>query len=289
MAEVKTLLFGMTGLGNSALEALTQHDKIKLQAVFTSPRQTNPYPYYPCDHLYYAAKTKGVAVHEGLKIKAPETLDLINFYSPDLIVVSSFNQIITKSIIEIPRHGVINVHPSLLPLYRGTTPTVWAILNGETETGVTVHFIEDETIDSGRIILQSALTISRQETDGSLRFRLSKLSVAAILRAINLVLETDQHDFPKQDESRATYFPKRTERDAEIDVNQSFADIDRRIRAMTPYPGAYIMSDNKKHLVRSAKLLTADALEEKDEKNGFLDWKSKDGTVRFFLGGIING
>ena len=77
--------------------------------------------------------------------------------SPDIIIVSSFNQIIPKPIISIPKLGVINIHPSLLPKYRGATPTVWALMNGEKETGVTIHFIEDERIDNGNIITQSRL------------------------------------------------------------------------------------------------------------------------------------
>jgi methionyl-tRNA formyltransferase len=149
--KVRTILFGITGFGNSAVEALNKHAQIDLVAVLTSKREERPFAYYPCDHLYAMVKERS-------------TFDFIHSLSPELIVVSTFDQIITKAIIQIPKYGVINIHPSLLPRYRGATPTVWALINGEEETGVSIHFIEDETIDRGRIILQAPLKIMPEDT-----------------------------------------------------------------------------------------------------------------------------
>lgn len=279
MDKVRTILFGMTGFGNSAAETLNKHEKIDLIAVLTSKRQERPFPYYPCDHLYEMALGKGIPVYEGLSIKETPTFDFIQSLSPELIVVSTFNQIIIKAIIQIPKYGVINIHPSLLPRYRGATPTVWALMNGEEETGISIHFIEDETIDSGRIILQSRLKIMPEDTDGTLRHRLAELSKTTLSRAIDLVLTADRASFSPQDESLTTYFRKRTIKDAEISKSMPFKKILNLIRAMTPYPGARILHQGKWHIIRNASLMAETASCQSKESNMMI--RNKDGWIKF--------
>lgn len=276
----------MTGMGNSALEALTEHAQISLAAVFTSKRRERSFPYYHCDHLYEAAGRKGIDVYEGLRINEASTFEIIRSLCPELIVVCTFNQIITSEIIQLPKYGAINVHPSLLPQYRGPTPTVWALLNGEEKTGVSVHLIENEAIDSGRILLQSELKILPQETDGMLRFRLAELSKGTLSDAIELILTKQKVDFPLQDESQATYFPKRSIQDAEIDRNETFIKISNRIRAMTPYPGAVITHRDLKYIVKSASLPKPMNILS-DEGNEFIDIETKHGTIRFIVERVI--
>jgi methionyl-tRNA formyltransferase len=284
--KVRTILFGITGFGNSAVEALNKHAQIDLVAVLTSKREERPFAYYPCDHLYAMALGKRIPVYEGLSVKERSTFDFIHSLSPELIVVSTFDQIITKAIIQIPKYGVINIHPSLLPRYRGATPTVWALINGEEETGVSIHFIEDETIDRGRIILQAPLKIMPEDTDGTLRYRLAELSKTTLSRAIDLILIADRTSFSPQDESLATYYRKRTIKDAEISKDRPFKEILNRIRAMTPYPGEYITHNDSKYYVKSAKLLPSIAPCD-NSGNDFFDFETSDGKVRFFTGGVV--
>jgi methionyl-tRNA formyltransferase len=280
--KVRTLLLGMTGFGNSAAEALNQQENVDLIAILTGKRQERPFPYYPCEHLHEMALKNGIPVHEGLRIKEKPTFDFIHSLSPDLIVVSTFTQVITKAVIQIPKFGVINIHPSLLPRYRGPTPTAWSLLNGEEETGISIHFIEDETIDSGRLIVQSRMKILPEDTDGTLRHKLAELSRAALSRAIDRVLTTDHASFPPQDESLATVFRKRTIQDAEISADRPFKEIINRIRAMTPYPGAYVMHRNLKYPVASAEFIpSADA--SRSPGDDYLDLATREGYVRFFL------
>lgn len=286
MGKIRTILFGMTGLGNSAAEVLIEKREIDLVAIFTGKRQVNPFPYYTCDHLNELALKKDVPVYEGMRLKEVHTIKIISSISPALIVVSSFDQILTKEIVTIPELGVINVHPSLLPTYRGATPTVWALLNGEEETGVTIHFIEDEKIDSGRIILQSKLKIKPDDTDGTLRFRLAELSKETLSKAINIIIAGKKSTFITQAEEKATYFPKRTIKDSEIDVDRSFKEIVLRIRAMTPYPGARLNYNNTTFLVNSAELLNSRESVSSTDEN-CLDLDTRDGKVRFFTGGVI--
>lgn len=286
MDKIRTILFGMTGLGNSAFEALTEHDKINLVAVLTSKRHHNPFPYYQCEHLYEMASKKEIPVYEGLNLKETSTYEFIHSLSPELIVVSTFDQIITNAIIQIPTFGVINIHPSLLPQYRGTTPTVWALINGEAETGISIHFIENETIDSGRIVLQSRLKIMPEDTDGTLRYRLAQLSKTTLARAINPVLTDDRSSFPPQNELLATYCRKRTIKDAEINKDMPLKKMLTLIRAMTPYPGAYLIYNNSKYFVKSAELISGNDTFH-NLMNGFIELETSEGRVRLETGEVV--
>lgn len=276
----------MTGFGNSAMEVLRNHGSIDLVAIFTSKRQEGPFPYYPCDHLYEAASKEGIPVYEGPSLKERATVELIRSLYPGLAVVSTFNQIIPEEIIQLPEHGIINLHPSLLPQYRGTTPTVWVLLNGEEQTGVTAHFIEDETIDNGRIIVQSVLKILPQDTEGTLRFRLAELSKTTLVKAIDLVLTTGKSASVFPDMAKASYFPKRTIEDSEIDVNKPLREIINRIRAMTPYPGARLTHNHTTYLVKSARSLASADVDEGGQMS-YLDLETSEGRVRFFTGGVV--
>lgn len=259
---IRSLLFGMTGFGNNALKALDKQPFIKILGVFTPKREVKPFPYYECNKLQDLTLSMGIDLYEGLLLKSEETYQLIKKLSPDLIVVSNFKQIIPESIISIPKIGVINVHPSLLPKYRGATPTVWAVMNDERETGITVHFIENEEIDCGRIITQAKLIISHSDTDGTLRYKLAELSEKALRDALHLLLIREKETFPVQNGPEATYFPKRTLKDAEIDLKKPFKEIKNKIRAMSPYPGACLKYRGKKYIVKSATLLNSGKTEE---------------------------
>lgn len=218
--QIKVILFGMTGYGNNALKVLMEKPYIEIIGVLAPKKPDAPYPYYKCEKLHDVVIKEGFALYEGLNLKDKNNTLLIESLSPDLIVVGSFNQIIPVDIISIPKLGVINVHPSLLPKYRGATPTVWALINNEEETGVTVHFIENEKVDSGRIVLQAKLKIKPSDTDGSLRFRLAELSEKVLSEAIDLILTKDKKTFPQQDESRATYYPKLVLKETEIKMDR---------------------------------------------------------------------
>lgn len=255
MDKISVILFGMTGFGNNALNALLECVWVNLIGIFTPLRQDTPFPHYECEKLHNLAMEKGITLYEGLSLRDNKTYELIKGLSPDLIVVSSFNQIVPKKVILVPRLGVINVHPSLLPKYRGATPTVWALMNGEEETGVTVHFIEDENLDKGRIITQASLKIDPLYNDGILRLKLGMLSEKVLIEALNQILTKDKELFPQQQQSEATYYPKWSLQDAEIDVNKPFKEISDKIRAMSPYPGASLNYKRRRYVVTGATLI----------------------------------
>jgi methionyl-tRNA formyltransferase len=173
----------------------------------------------------------GLPVSQPVKIR--NTVEEIRSTKPDVIVVVAYGQILPKSILEIPPRGCINVHASLLPRWRGASPIQHAILHGDRETGVTTMFI-NEKMDAGDIILQRAEPIRSDDTAGTLHDRLATLGA-------QLLVETLAGDFPRrpQDESQATYARKLTKEDGRIDWTKPAVQIERQIRAMNPWPGAF--------------------------------------------------
>lgn len=283
MDRIKAILFAKTGFGNNAFKVMQRHSLIEIAGVFTNRREEKPFPYYECEKLSDAVIKADILLYEGLSLKKKEAQDAIKRLSPELIVVGSFDQIIPDDIISIPRFGVINIHPSLLPKYRGATPTVWALLNGEEETGMTVHFIEDNNIDSGRIIAQARLEINHSDNDGILRYRLAVLSEYVLLDAINIILTTDKTTFTAQNEAEATYYPKRTLNDAEIKLKSTFKEIANRIKAMTPYPGAFILYEDNKYVIKSAELIKDKGLFSAPQRSeGYLLLDTLEGPVKFY-------
>lgn len=282
MDKINVLLFAMTGFGNNAFSILMKHPFINLSGVFTSKRQVTPFPYYKCEHLYKIVQKHNIPLYEGLSFKDKASVRVVKNLSPDLIVVSSFGQIIPQSVINIPKFGIINIHPSLLPKYRGAAPTVWALLNGEKETGITIHSIENEQIDCGRIILQTKLKIKSNDTDGSIRRKLAKLSEKAVIKAIHLISREGKEIFLEQNESEASYYPKRTLKDAEINLDSSFKDIVRKIRAMSPYPGARLTYNGERYLATSAALINDKTIKRnKPDETGSIIVDSLQGKIKF--------
>ncbi len=255
MDRIRILLFAMTGFGNNILKTLSSQPFVKILGVLTPEREAKPFPYYECEKLHDLVERSGITLYEGLALKEEKVHQFIRALSPDLILVSSFNQIVPKSIITIPGIGVVNFHPSLLPRYRGATPTAWVLMNGEQETGVTAHFIEDENIDCGRIITQEKIEIEPSDNDGTLRRKIATLSEKALIDTLSLIIKQSKETFPLQDESEATYYKKRTLEDSIINLNKPFRDILNKIKAMSPYPGAHLTYNGKKYLVIDATLL----------------------------------
>jgi methionyl-tRNA formyltransferase len=274
----------MTGFGNNALNALLDCSFVNLVGVFAPLREDNVFPYYKCEKLHDVASGKGITLYGGRLLRDDRTCELIKNLSPDLIVVSSFRQIIPESFILLPKLGVINVHPSLLPKYRGATPTVWALMNGEQKTGVTIHFVEDETFDRGRIIAQASVEIDPLDNDGTLRFKLAILSEKVLIEALDQIVRRDKEAFPQQDESQATYYPKRSIKDGEIDIHRPFKEILNRIRAMSPYPGAYLNFEGTSYLVTGAALLNGKGMDIKIIENREIVVHTIDGAVKFQIG-----
>ena len=180
----------------------------------------------------------GIEVYQPEKVRLPEAVERIRQAGPDAIVVAAFGQILPKSVLDIPPMGCFNVHASLLPAYRGAAPINWCIVNGDAVTGVTIMKM-DPGMDTGDMLLKAEEPILPDDTAGSLTDRLSALGAGLIVKALDgldgLVPE-------KQDSASATYAPMLKKETGLIDWTRPAVEIERLVRGLDPWPGAYSAS-----------------------------------------------
>jgi len=198
--SMKVLFFGLTGFGNKVLEALFA-ESCQVEFIFTRAEK-GPYPYYPEENLSTYAKRKKMMVKE--KFEWDEVEDIIKGNHHDLLLVATFHRIIPRRIISLVPLCV-NIHPSLLPKYRGPTPIAWALFNGEKETGVTAHFLT-ERLDSGSILIQRKITIMDGDDENTLRRKLAVLAGEVSRDLISQIRSNLLMPCPQKEED-ATIFP----------------------------------------------------------------------------------
>ena len=235
---MRVVFLGSGAIGVPSLKALAARDLHEVQAVVTQPDRPagrelklRPPP------VKIAAQELGLPIFQPAKIRAPEALVHLATLKPEVIVVAAYGQILPKAVLSLPRLGCINIHASLLPRHRGAAPVQAAILEGDRETGITIMQM-DEGLDTGDTLLRVTTHIAPDETAGGLHDRLALLAPAALLNCLDR-LERGTASPERQDPALATYAPKLHHSDGEIDWNKSASEIERRIRAMTPWPGAY--------------------------------------------------
>lgn len=193
----------------------------------------------------------GLKVLQFQKIR-DEGEEILRSLAPDVMVTCAYGQIISQSILDIPKHGVINVHASLLPLFRGSSPIQWAILTGQERTGVSIMRTALQ-VDSGDVLLQKSVSIGDNETAGELFDRLAKLGAEALVEGLHLI-ESGRAVFTPQDHSKATHYPMLSKEDGKIDWNCSAKEIVCKIRGMNPWPSAYCYLGGKIFKIWSAKI-----------------------------------
>ena len=184
-----------------------------------------------------AALELGLAVHQPERIRRPDIVNQLRSLNAELMVVVGYGQIIPQTIIDLPRYGILNVHASLLPKYRGAAPIQWAIANGETETGVTIMQI-DAGLDTGDMLLKAAVDIGPDETAPELGARLAPLGAELLSQTI-AQLQAGRISREKQNDAEATYAPMLKKEDGRIDWHRPATQIYNRLRGFTPWPGAY--------------------------------------------------
>ena len=184
-----------------------------------------------------AAQKHGLIILQPERVKEEPFQKQVQELEPDLFVVVAYGQILPKSFLEIPRHGAINVHASLLPKYRGAAPIPWVILKGEKVTGVTTMMM-DPGMDTGEILLQAEVPIGERETYEILHDRLSSLGARLLIETVAGIKAGTVHPRP-QDESQATYAPTLKKEEGRIDWEKTAEEIDRQVRAFNPWPAAF--------------------------------------------------
>lgn len=181
------------------------------------------------------------ALAAGIPVMQPQRLrnavDEMKAFNADIGVVIAYGQILSQAVLDTPRLGCINVHTSLLPKYRGAAPIQAAIREGDAETGITIMHV-DAALDAGDIILMEKVAIEAHETGGSLHDKLALLAPAALERALDLLAAGNAPRTP-QDHSQATHIGKLTREHGHVDWSRNAIEIERTVRAYTPWPGTF--------------------------------------------------
>ena len=183
------------------------------------------------------ANELGLNVIQPEKLRAPEAMNQLRLWNPDLIVVAAFGQILKPDVLALPPQGCINVHASWLPRWRGAAPIQAAILAGDSQTGVTIMNM-DQGVDTGAVIHQRAIKIEDGDTAGSLSEKLSHLGADLLLETLPRYLSGELKPQP-QDESKATYAPMLKKEDGLLDFTKPIEELVRSVHAYDPWPGAY--------------------------------------------------
>ncbi len=253
----ETILRGLIDMGQSVVAVVTQPDKVNGRNGKIN-----------FSEIKTACLDLGVPVYQFNSV-SKEGEEVLKSYAPDLFVTASYGQIIRQNILDIPKFCTINVHASLLPKYRGSSPIQWAILNGETKTGITIM----ETVlkvDAGDIFLQREIDIEDEDTTSSVFNKLSTLGVECLKEFFANFDYYISHKI-KQDESKMTYYPMLKKEDYLINFNKTSREIVNHIRALE---GSYFIYHGARYKIFKAKNL--DNL----DMNEFIEVKNKKNEVQ---------
>lgn len=182
------------------------------------------------------AREFGIPIMQPERLKQPEAMEQLRAWAPDLIVVAAFGQILKKDVLELPRYGCINVHASLLPRWRGAAPINAAILAGDEETGVTIMQM-DMGLDTGPMLAKRSIRLTRDDTTGSVLQTLSTVGANLLLEILPDCLSGKLQPVPQPKEG-ATYAPMLKKEDGKLDFTSDVHELERRVRAFNPWPGA---------------------------------------------------
>lgn len=196
------------------------------------------------------AEARGIPVLQPEKIKTPEFLAELRSLAPDMICVTAYGKILPRAVLDLPPRGCINVHASLLPRLRGAAPINWAIIRGDTATGVTTMLM-DEGMDTGGVLLRREVPIGDDDTAGSLSTRLAELGAALLIETIEALGRRDISPTP-QDDSLATLAPMMKKETGRIDWSRPAGGIRSLVRGVNPWPGAFTTLGGKMLKVYSA-------------------------------------
>ncbi|MEK6223333.1 MAG: methionyl-tRNA formyltransferase [Thermodesulfobacteriales bacterium] len=253
---MKIIFMGTPEFAVPSLKALIEsdHDVVAVVAQPDKPKGRGRKLAPPPTKAF--AEQHNIPVLQPEKVRTQEFLSQLQNLSPDLICVTAYGKILPKNILELPRCGCVNVHASLLPKYRGAAPINWAIVRGETQSGITTMLM-DEGMDTGDILLKKEIQIQDEDDAGSLSEKLSQLGAELLLETISQ-LQEGKLDPAKQDESLATYAPMLKKSDGEIKWDKPASELWNLIRGMNPWPGTFTTLGNKSLKIFKAKLVDSE-------------------------------
>lgn len=254
--KARIIFMGTPQFAVPALKALHENDQ-DIALVVTQPdRPKGRGRKLTSSPVKETAMNLGYSIIQPSSVRTAEFSSCIEKHAPDFIVVVAFGHIIPKNILTIPKIATINIHASLLPKYRGPAPIQWAIINEETETGVTTMLL-DEGMDTGDILLSSKLEIAPDDTSGTLHDRLSDLGADLLIETLNAFETGDINPMP-QNHTQATYAPMLKKNDGRMNWKLPAQSLEAFIRGMTPWPGAFTFHGKKRLKIYKAKTIVMD-------------------------------
>ena len=240
------VLTAMKEAGHDMLAAVTQPDKPKGRG---KEMQMTP--------VKAKALELGIPVLQPKRVRDPEFVEQLRELKPDVMVVVAFGQILTKEVLEVPKYGCINVHASLLPMYRGAAPIQYVILNGEKETGVTTMFM-DEGLDTGDMLLKTVVPITADETGGTLHDKLSAAGAELLIRTLEQMEAGTLQRIPQTGET--CYVGTLKKSMGEMDWSRPAEELERQVRGLNPWPSAYTFLNGKTLKIWKAEVLHTEAV-----------------------------
>jgi methionyl-tRNA formyltransferase len=251
---MRIVFIGAGEIGVPTLQALLRSSEHKLTGVLTQPdKPVGRDQQIESPPIKRALAGTKISILQPVRIKDRQAIEDMRALQPDVIVVVAYGQILPREVLEIPRTACLNLHASLLPRWRGAAPIQAAIAAGDSQTGITVMYMA-EGLDTGDILLQRGIDILPTDTGGSLHDRLAQIAPDALLEALQILANGNAPRIP-QDNTLATYAPKLTRDNGEIDWTQPAEIIERKIRAFNPWPGAF--TEIASHGVRKLKIFSA--------------------------------
>jgi methionyl-tRNA formyltransferase len=249
---LKIVFFGSSDYAVPALKALVEADMAPALVVTKpdAPRGRGR-KIYPAE-VRLAAEELELVCEQPAEPNSPEFVVRLRELGPDVGVVVSYGVIMATDLLAVPKHGCINAHASLLPLYRGASPIQSAIRDGCKETGVTLIRLVEQ-LDAGDILLQEKHVIGDRTTAGELRQEMAELSGKVLIRGLNLI-QTGKATYTPQDHAKATHAPKIEKAEGVIDWSKPASEIDLLVRAMTPKPGGQTRLGAKRFIVVSGEV-----------------------------------
>ncbi len=281
---MKIIFLGTPDFSSSILQALID-SRYQVVGVVTQPDKPSGR-----GQKLIASPVKELAIKHNIPVFQPERIskqcDDLKQLNADIMITAAYGQILRQNVLDLTPYGVINVHASLLPKYRGSSPIQWAIIKGEQQTGVTI-MQTNIGMDTGDMIYSKAITIGAEETAGELFDRLSVLGCECLLTALDLI-ESGKETFTPQDESQMSYYPMLNKDSGLIDFNNTSRDIVNLVRGLNPWPVSFVYLDKDQNLrlkVYKATALDCDqdlpcgSVVCNNSKDGLVI-KTQDGAVR---------
>ncbi len=248
--KLKIVFFGTPEFGAIILEGLVKNGYKPILVITETDKPVGR------KQVITPPLVKVMALRYNIPIAQPKQIanckeQIVNC-TPDLIIVAAYGQIVPKEILEIPKYDCLNVHPSLLPKYRGPSPVQYAILNGDKETGVSIMLL-DEKLDHGEIVDSIKYSVSGDETFETLLKKLAETGAQLLVDTVSKWINKEIKLMP-QDETKATYTKILKKEDGKIDWKKSAEEIERQIRAFDPWPGTFCECEDNKFKIKTIKV-----------------------------------